>query len=145
MFKLLKDFTPPHGYKIGLYLRSATGDQSQVEKQEIKLKAFVLEQNLHFNFGRIEKVFVDAPGSGTDPERPSFQVLLKSASDREIDLILVSDLPRLSRSLSTVVDILRLCYFGGCNLISLRENFHFLEDYAIEDFILREFLSDRRP
>jgi DNA invertase Pin-like site-specific DNA recombinase len=134
VFDSLKDYAPPLGYRIGIYVRNTAEDQEKLEKQEAELKAFVQKQNLLFDFGEIVKIFMDPYGSGNTADRPGLQGLLKAVADKEIDLILIINLTRLARSTLLFHELLRDIFCAGCNLISLHDNFHLLDNETLKDF-----------
>lgn len=116
------------GLRIGAYIRVSTEEQADnpegsIRNQEMRLRETVKLRNMEGNFGKIEKVFIDRAKSGKDTNRPELQKLLLAIRRKEIDLVLVSELSRLSRSIKDFSEMWELMKLHGCNFMSLRENF----------------------
>lgn len=84
-------------FKIALYVRVSTEEQAEnpegsIRNQEERLREFVKLKNMVSPFGEIRKVFTDAGISAKDMNRPAFQRLLRKIEDREINLVLVTEL-----------------------------------------------------
>jgi hypothetical protein len=56
-------------------------------------------------FGEVTRVFVDRAKSGKDTNRPELQRLLKAIVNREISIVMVTELSRLSRSIKDFADM----------------------------------------
>ncbi len=138
MFNSRQKFTPQLGHHIALYVRSASGNESAISEQTKNLNAFVDKQNLDSNFGWVVKVFSDNPGSGMDFKRPGLTALLDSVERRELDLIIVTDLLRLTRSSQNFWKILKTLFVNGCDLQSLQENFRLFENEKLCDALNME-------
>ena len=116
----------PH--KIGLYVRVSTEEQAEnpegsIRNQEDRLRQMVQLKNLESPFGEIVGLFVDRAKSGKDTNRPELQRLLEAIRRREISLVMVSELSRLSRSIKDFSGIWELMQACGCGFLSLRESF----------------------
>ena len=116
----------PH--KIALYVRVSTEEQAEnpegsIRNQEERLRATVNLKNMEGAFGDIVAVFIDRARSGKDTNRPELQRLLAAIRRHEIDLVMVSELSRLSRSIKDFSEIWELMRANGCGFHSLRENF----------------------
>ena len=116
------------GYKIGCYVRVSTEEQAQnlegsIRNQEERLKAHVKLKNMESHFGEIQSIFIDRAKSGKDTNRPELQRLLQIIRRKEIDLVLVTELSRISRSMKDFAEIWELMQQCGCGFQSLRENF----------------------
>ena len=74
-------------------------------------------------FGEVVAVFVDRAKSGKDTNRPELQRMLRAIRNREITLVMVSELSRLSRSIRDFCEIWELMRSSGCEFQSLREQF----------------------
>lgn len=115
--------------KIGCYIRVSTEEQAQnpegsIRNQEERLKEIVkLKNSIEGNFGEITGIYVDRARSGKDTNRPELQKLLSAIRDRKVDLVLVSELSRLSRSMKDFADMWEMMRSYGCGILSLRENF----------------------
>jgi site-specific DNA recombinase len=115
-------------FKIALYVRVSTEEQAQnpegsIKSQEDRLRQFVDFKNLEGNFGSVVDVFIDRAKSGKDTKRPQLQRLLISIRKKEVNLVMVSELSRLSRSIRDFTDMWELMKAQGCGFLSLREQF----------------------
>ena len=91
-------------FKIGLYVRVSTEEQAEnpegsIKNQEERLREFVKLKTMVSPFGEIREVFTDAGISAKDMNRPSLQRLLTKIESKEIDLVLVTELSRFTRSI----------------------------------------------
>jgi DNA invertase Pin-like site-specific DNA recombinase len=114
--------------RVGLYIRVSTEEQAQNPEGSIKSQEQRLREHLRFKnqeqyLGDVSDVFVDRARSGKDMARPELQRLLIAISQGEIDLVMVSELSRLSRSIKDFSGIWELMQKNGCGFLSLRENF----------------------
>ena len=115
--------------KIGCYIRVSTEEQAQnpegsIRNQEERLKEIVkLKNTIEGNFGEITGTYIDRARSGKDTNRPELQKLLSAIRDRKVDLVLVSELSRLSRSMKDFAEMWEMMRSYGCGILSLRENF----------------------
>lgn len=126
----IKKDNPTHksGHRVALYIRVSTEEQAEnpegsIRNQEERLRAAVALRNMEAPFGEITEVFIDRARSGKDTKRPELQRMLGGIRRREITLVLVSELSRLSRSIKDFSDIWELMRASGCGFQSLRENF----------------------
>ncbi len=124
--KPIQSVQPLH--KIGLYVRVSTEEQASnpegsIKSQEQRLRAHVDLKNFEKPFGEVAKVFIDRAKSGKDTNRPELQRLLKSLVSREITMVMVTELSRLSRSIKDFSDMWELMRAHRCEFLSLREQF----------------------
>jgi site-specific DNA recombinase len=115
-------------HKIGLYIRVSTEEQASnpegsIKSQEQRLRQAVEFKNVIGKFGQVTDVFIDRAKSGKDTNRPELQRLLQAVIKREISLIMVTELSRLSRSIKDFSEIWELMRIHGCQFQSLREQF----------------------
>lgn len=115
-------------HKIGIYIRVSTEEQASnpegsIKSQEQRLRAHVDLKNFERPFGEVAKVFVDRAKSGKDTNRPELQRLLKAIVNREITMVMVTELSRLSRSIKDFSDMWELMRAHRCEFLSLREQF----------------------
>ena len=93
-------------FKVGGYCRVSTDEQAalvdgSLDNQKYRLNAFVDLKNVQEkSWGQIVDFYVDEGFSAKDTRRPAFQRMLGDLRRGKIDLILVNDLSRLSRSIS---------------------------------------------
>lgn len=115
--------------KIALYIRVSTEEQARIQdgslvSQRNRLEEFVEGQNRRdHNWGHIVDVYVDEGRSAKDLKRPEFQRLLNDVRHGRINLILSTELSRMSRSIRDFCDIWDLFKKHQTNFITLREQF----------------------
>ncbi|MBK8204925.1 MAG: recombinase family protein [Bdellovibrionales bacterium] len=97
--------------KVGIYLRVSTERQAReaegsLKSQKQRLELEVQRRNEHSpqRWGEIAKVYVEEGRSGKDTNRPEFQKMVADLRSGIVDTIMVTELSRLSRS---VTDFLR--------------------------------------
>ena len=120
------DKKKPH--QIAAYIRVSTEEQAEnpegsIKNQEERIRQAVQFKNMEDHFGELAHVFVDRAKSGKDTNRPALQGLLAAIRRKEITLVLVTELSRLSRSIKDFSAIWELMQKHGCSFMSLRENF----------------------
>lgn len=117
-----------NGYRISIYVRVSTEEQAEnpegsIKNQEMRLREYVKLKNMMEDFGEIVAVFSDPGVSAKNMNRPSFQKMLKSIERREIDLVLVTELSRFSRSTKDFAILQEFLENNNCKFMSIRENF----------------------
>jgi site-specific DNA recombinase len=115
-------------YNIGIYIRVSTQEQADnpegsIRNQKDRLEQMVQLKNLQENFGEIKGVFIDEAKSGKDTNRPELRRMLKEIESGEINLVMASELSRISRNIQDFAKIWNLMKDRGCSFLSLRENF----------------------
>lgn len=120
--------TKNQNFKIALYIRVSTEEQAEnpegsIRNQEDRLRQTVVYKNHSGNFGEIKGVFVDAGISAKDMRRPKLQELLRAIRENEIDLVMVTELSRLSRNTRDFIEMWDMMKLHGCGFTSLREDF----------------------
>ncbi|MCP4913233.1 MAG: recombinase family protein [Oligoflexia bacterium] len=80
-------------------------------------------QNSFKLFGEIKSVYIDKAKSGKDTKRSELKRLLSEIDSGKIDLVLVTELSRLSRNLKDFCSMWDLMRAKGCEFQSLREQF----------------------
>ncbi len=114
--------------RIGLYLRVSTEEQVRIQdgslvSQRQRLDEYVASQNQVRSFGNIVDVYCDEGRSGKDMKRPEFQRLIQDVKTGRINLILATELSRLSRSIKDFCELWELFKKHKTAFISLREQF----------------------
>jgi site-specific DNA recombinase len=115
-------------HKIALYIRVSTEEQAEnpegsIRNQEERLRETVkLKNHIDGNFGEITNVYKDVL-SGKDANRPQLQKLLTAIRQKEVSLVMVSELSRLSRNMRDFSEMWELMRSCECGILSLRENF----------------------
>ena len=117
-----------HSFKIAFYIRVSTEEQAEnpegsIRNQEDRLRQAVEYKNRMGDFGEIKGVYTDAGISAKDMKRPQLQELLRSIRAKEIDLVMVTELSRLSRNTRDFVGMWDMMRDHGCGFTSLREDF----------------------
>jgi site-specific DNA recombinase len=115
-------------YKIGIYIRVSTQEQADnpegsIKNQRDRLEQMVQLKNMQENFGEIIDTFIDEAKSGKDTNRPELKRMLKAIEKGSINLVMASELSRISRNIQDFAKIWNLMKDKGCSFFSLRENF----------------------
>lgn len=115
-------------HRIGIYIRVSTEEQAEnpegsIRNQEERLRMTVKLKNMEGHFGDIKSTYIDRAKSGKDTNRPELQKMLMAIRKRELDLVMVTELSRISRSIKDFSEIWQLMQDNGCGFQSLRENF----------------------
>ena len=115
-------------FKIASYIRVSTEEQAEnpegsIRNQEERIKDAVQYRNRNSNYGEIVQTFVDPGISAKDMKRPQLQAMLKAIRSGEVNLVIVTELSRLSRNTRDFIQIWDLMREVGCRFSSLREDF----------------------
>ena len=114
-------------FKIGLYIRASTEEQCSVEgtlkNQEERLKAEVRYRNQTSDYGEIVATFIDAGKSAKDMKRPELQKMLAAIKRKEVSLVMVTELSRLSRSVRDFVTMNDYFREHGCKFASMKDQY----------------------
>jgi len=95
--------------RVGLYIRVSTEEQARIQdgslvSQRQRLHEYVEGQNRRSpNWGAVVNVYCDEGKSAKDMNRPEFQRLIQDIRMGRINLVLSSELSRLSRSIRDFV------------------------------------------
>lgn len=114
--------------RVGIYLRVSTEEQARIQdgslvSQRQRLIEYVEGQNRRGpNWGHIVDFYCDDK-SGKDMNRPEFQRLLQDVKCGRVNLILATELSRLSRSLRDFCEVWDLFKQHQTGFITLREQF----------------------
>ena len=120
---------PPNdrGFRIALYVRASTEEQCTVEgtlkNQEERLRAEVRYRNQNSVYGEIVAVYIDAGKSAKDMNRPELQRMLQAIKRKEITLVMVTELSRLSRSVKDFVGMNDFFREHGCKFASMKDQY----------------------
>ncbi|MEK7790232.1 MAG: recombinase family protein [Deltaproteobacteria bacterium] len=114
--------------RIVLYCRVSTEEQAAIKEgslisQEQRLREYVERRNGSELWGKIVAVFVEPGRSAKDTNRPELQKMLLGVKQGLFDLILVTEISRLSRSTLDFCNLLELFKKHRCQILSLREQF----------------------
>lgn len=115
-------------FRIAIYTRVSTEEQAEnpegsIKNQELRLREYVNLKNLVEPFGEITAVFSDPGVSAKDMKRPAFQKMLQAIENNEINLVLVTELSRFSRSTKDFALLQEFLKEHDCKFMSIRENF----------------------
>ncbi len=115
-------------HKICFYIRVSTEEQAKnlegsIKNQKERLLEAVKFKNLSGNFGEVVSIYIDRAKSGKDTNRPELQKMLFEISQGKIDLVMVSEISRISRNMKDFSEIWELMKKHNCGFYSLRENF----------------------
>ena len=114
----------PDALRVGLYTRVSTdnqlGDEGSLETQEARLRAAVASrQSPHL----VARVFREEGASGKNLDRPQLQEMLAAVAAGQLDVVIVTRLDRLSRSLLDFYELHRAFEARNVQFVSLNESF----------------------
>ena len=116
-------------HKIGLYIRVSTEEQAQViegslETQKHRMLGFIDIKNMQdAGWGKVIESYIDDGFSAKDTRRPAFQRMMRDLKAGKINLILVTDLSRLSRNILDFCILLEDLKKFSAKFLSLKEQF----------------------
>jgi len=116
-------------HKIGIYVRVSTEEQAQVidgsiDNQQHRLKSFIdLKTLQEKNWGKLVDSYIDDGYSAKDTRRPAYQKMMKDLKAGKINLILVTDISRLSRSIPDFCILLKELEKQKSKFLSVKEQF----------------------
>lgn len=116
------------GYKIGIYVRVSTEEQAEnpegsIKSQEHRLREFVKHKNSFEPFGEIVEFYCDAGISAKDTNRPAFQRMMDDVRSKKINMILITELSRLTRSIRDFANLVEMLDQLECQIYSLKDQF----------------------
>lgn len=115
--------------RAGLYIRVSTEEQARIQdgslvSQRKRLDDFVDGQNRkEAGWGQIVEVYCEEGKSAKDMNRPEFQRLLGDIQSGRINLVLATELSRLSRSVKDFSNLWDFFKNHKTKMITLREQF----------------------
>ena len=115
--------------KVGIYLRVSSEEQARIQdgslvSQRKRLEEYVEAQNKRdSSWGTIVQVYCDEGKSAKDMNRPEFQRLLTDVKLGKVNLILATELSRLSRSIRDFCELWDLFKKHSTGFVTLREQF----------------------
>ena len=116
-------------HNIGLYLRVSTDEQAlrqegSIENQKHRLKGFIDIKNLQDPlWGKLIDTYIDDGVSAKNTNRPAFQRMMHDLRNEKINLILVTDLSRLSRNILDFCLLLEDLKKYNAKFLSIKEQF----------------------
>lgn len=116
--------------KIAIYCRVSTDEQAKNKEGSIasqiqRLKMKVDEKNSYENgnWGKVVSIYKDEALSGKNTNRPEFQRMLSDVKKKKINTVLVTELSRLSRSVTDFLNFIKELEDYGCDFICLQYDF----------------------
>lgn len=116
-------------HKVGIYLRVSTDEQAQVvegslDSQKHRLMSFVdIKNTQEPKWGKVIETYSDEGVSAKDTRRPQFQRMMSDLRKGKINLILVTDLSRLSRNILDFCLLLEDLKRFNAKFLSMKEQF----------------------
>lgn len=116
-------------YRIGNYIRVSTEEQAQViegslDSQQHRIKNFIaMKDAQESGWGRVVETYIDDGFSAGDTKRPAYQRLMRDIASGKIDLILVTDLSRLSRNILDFCLLLEYLKKYNAKFLSIKDQF----------------------
>lgn len=115
--------------RIGIYIRVSSEEQARIQEgslvsQRQRLEEFVKSQNqIKRGWGEIIDIYCDEAKSAKNMDRPAFQRLLRDVKSKKINLILATELSRLSRSIKDFCHVWDFLKEHNAKFITLRDQF----------------------
>jgi site-specific DNA recombinase len=114
--------------RAGFYIRVSTEEQAEnpdgsIRNQEERLKFALQMRSNDTLVWKQAGVYCDAGRSGKNMNRPELKRLIKDIEAGEINMIMVSELSRLTRSNKDFAELWEFLQANDCGFFSLRENF----------------------
>lgn len=115
-------------YRVCGYVRVSTEEQAEspegsIKNQEERIKQAVRHKLESGSSVELVDVFVDAGLSAKDMKRPALQRMLGAIKKKEINLVIVTELSRLSRNTKDFCEMWEFFESNSCEFHSLREHF----------------------
>jgi len=114
--------------RAGFYIRVSTEEQAEnpegsIKNQEERLNYAAQMRTTDVLPWRKIGVYCDAGLSGKDMRRPELKRLIRDIESGEINMLMVSELSRLTRSNKDFAELWEFLQANKCGFMSLRENF----------------------
>ncbi|MCB0369678.1 MAG: recombinase family protein [Bdellovibrionales bacterium] len=115
--------------KIGAYIRVSTDDQvntyeGSLDSQKFRIKEFVdFKNRQQKDWGNIVEFYVEEGVSAGTTNRPMYQKIMSDIRKGKVNLILVSDLTRLSRNLLDFCNLINELEKHKASYLSMKEQF----------------------
>jgi site-specific DNA recombinase len=115
-------------FKVCAYVRVSTEEQAEspegsIKNQEERIRQAVRHRMEAGESVELVEVFIDAGLSAKDMKRPALQRMLNKIKLGEINLVMVTELSRLSRNTKDFCEMWEFLEDHGCEFQSLREHF----------------------
>jgi site-specific DNA recombinase len=115
--------------KIGAYVRVSTEEQANIvegsmDSQQHRIRCYLdLKNHQEKNWGKIIETYIDDGYSAKDTKRPAYQKMIRDLRTGKINLILVTDLSRLSRNIPDFCKLLEELSVYKAKFLSIKEQF----------------------
>ena len=114
--------------RAGFYIRVSTEEQAEnpegsIKNQEERLNYALQMRTTDMLSWRKAGVYCDAGLSGKNMKRPELKRLIRDIEAGEINMLMVSELSRLTRSNKDFAELWEFLLANQCGFMSLRENF----------------------
>ena len=115
--------------RIAAYVRVSTEEQANavegsIDNQKYRLKSFLdLKNSQHKNWGEIINFYIDDGYSAKDTKRPAYQKMMNDIKRKKVDLILITDLSRLSRNIFDFCGLMDDLEKNEAQFLSIKEQF----------------------
>jgi site-specific DNA recombinase len=116
--------------KIGAYIRVSTEEQANIvdgslDSQQHRINGYIdLKNHQEKNWGKLVDAYIDDGFSAKDTKRPAYQKMIRDLRIGKINLILVTDLSRLSRNIADFCKLQEeLAAYKGAMFLSIKEQF----------------------
>lgn len=115
--------------KLGAYIRVSTEEQASaiegsLDNQKYRLKAYVDMKNTQVkSWGEVVDYYIDDGFSAKDTRRPAYQRMMSDIKRKKIDLILITDLSRLSRNIYDFCNLMDELEKNEAQFLSIKEQF----------------------
>lgn len=116
-------------HKIGIYVRVSTEEQAQVadgsiESQQHRIKSFIdIKRLQEKDWGKVVDTYIDDGYSAKSTNRPAYQRMIRDLKLGKVNLILITDLSRLSRNISDFCELYNELGKYKANFLSIKEQF----------------------
>lgn len=101
----------------------AENPEGSIKNQEQRLRDYVKMKNADNDWGDIVEVFNDPGISAKDMNRPALRRTLGQIQRGEVNLVLVTEISRLTRSTKDFANLWEFMKEHNCQFQSLRDNF----------------------
>ena len=116
--------------RVGIYCRVSTDEQAKnkegsVASQIQRLKMKVDEKNASKDgrWGKVVRIYKDEAYSGKNTNRPEFQQMSADIKSKKVDTVMVTELSRLSRSVTDFLNFVKELEDRGCDFICPQYDF----------------------
>lgn len=130
-------------YKVAVYARLSSADRNQTESESILNQIELAKDYCNKHGLRIKKIYTDDGFTGSNFERPSFQLLIDDIKNKNINMVITKDVSRLGRNLLGAGYYIEE-FFPENNVryISITDNYDSLNSTGEEMLQIRNFINE---